>query len=44
MQSGVIVVDLIMGLIFMGGLLSIILNSRKKGRCFRRVGLTKYIV
>ncbi len=33
MQSGVIVVDLIMGLIFIGGLLSIIRNSRKKGRC-----------
>ncbi len=29
MQSGVIVVDLIMGLIFLGGLLSIILNTGK---------------
>ncbi len=33
MQSGVIVVDAIMGLIFLGGLFSIIHGSRKKGRC-----------
>ncbi len=36
MESGVLMVDLIMGLLFMGGLVSIILNSRKKGRCVVR--------